>query len=343
MKKVMVALSGGVDSTVSAYLLKKRGYYIEGVYMKLFDDPIYHEKNLQNIEIITEYLGIDYHILDIRDEFKKEVYTPFVETYKKGETPNPCVICNRKIKLGKMLEFAKENGFDYLATGHYAKIENGHIVAPKDRFKDQSYFLSNVKKEVLSSVMFPLGDMLKDEVKEIASKIEVLESIAKQKESSEICFVPTNYLDILKNHYDVKREGEVIDRDGNVIGYHFGYMNYTIGQRKGFRLKRAHKPHYVLEILPKTNQIVVGQKDELLKGEFFVKDLNLFDDKGNNFECEVKIRYRSPKVKCKVFKLEGGRAKVLFETPQAGITPSQIAAFYEDNKVIGSAVIVNSD
>ncbi len=338
-KKAMVALSGGVDSTITAYLLQKDGYDIEGVYMKLHDSPSYHEKNLQNIEIISEYLGIKYHVLDLQDEFKKEVYTPFVETYKKGETPNPCVICNRKIKLGKMLEFAKEKGFDFLATGHYAKIENGSIVDPKDKFKDQSYFLSNVNKEVLSSVIFPLGDLLKDEVKEIASKIEVLESIAKQKESSEICFVPDSYLDILKEHYDVEKRGDVIDRDGNIIGHHFGYMNYTVGQRKGFRLKVAHQPHYVLEIIPQTNQIVVGKKEELLEKEFFVKELNLFDKQSDSFECEVKIRYRFPKVKCEVFKLQNNEAKVVFETPQSDITPSQVAAFYKDDRVIGSALI----
>jgi len=306
--------------------------------MKLHDSPEYHEKNLFNVELISNYLGIKYHVLDLQDEFKKEVYEKFVTTYKNGETPNPCVICNRKIKLGKMLDFAKEMGFDFLATGHYAKIEDGKIISPKDKNKDQSYFLSNVKKEALKSVLFPLGDMLKDDVKKIAGEIEILSSIAKQKESSEICFVPNSYLDILKEHYEVEKEGEVLNSKGEVVGFHFGYMKYTVGQRKGFRLKVAHEPHYVLKIIPEKNQIVVGKKDELLKSNFFVKELNLFGEFEDEFECEVKIRYRSPKVKCKVFKQDKD-AKVTLANPQAGITPSQVAAFYIGDRVIGSSLI----
>jgi len=306
--------------------------------MKLHDSPAYHEKNLFNIELVSNYLGIKYHVLDLQDEFKKEVYDEFITTYKKGETPNPCVICNRKIKLGKMLDFAIESGFDFLATGHYAKIKDGKIVSPKDKQKDQSYFLSNIKPKALKNILFPLGDMLKDDVKKVASDIEVLNSIAKQKESSEICFVPESYLDILKNHYEVEKEGEVLDSDGNTVGYHFGYMKYTVGQRKGFRLKVAHEPHYVLKIIPKNNQIVVGKKEELLKQNFFVKELNLFEEFEDEFECEVKIRYRTKKVKCKVFK-QNRDAKVTLNEPQAGITPSQVAAFYIGERVIGSSII----
>jgi len=337
MKKILVALSGGVDSTVVAYLLKQQGFYIEGVYMKLFDDEAYHERNLHNIELVTEFLDINYHILDLQDEFKKEVYDNFIQTYKSGETPNPCVICNRKIKLGKMHEFAMEKGFDFLATGHYAKIEDGNIVSAKDISKDQSYFLSNVKKEVLKTTLFPLGDMLKSDVKNIAKEIDILQTIAKQKESTEICFVPNTYLEILQNHYETYQEGDVIDSSGEVIGHHFGYMRYTVGQRKGFRLKRAHKPHYVLKVIPEKNQIVVGKKEELLQKEFFVKNLNLFKDINDDvLECEVKIRYRSPKARCKLYIKEG---RVVLDKEGSGITPSQVAAFYQDDTVLGSGLI----
>ena len=337
MKKILVALSGGVDSTVTAYLLKQKGHHIEGVYMKLFDDDAYHDKNIHNIELVAKFLDIKYHILDVRDDFKKEVYDNFIETYKKGETPNPCVICNRKIKLGKLVEFAKEKGFDFLATGHYAKIENAKIVSAKDITKDQSYFLSNVKKEVLNSVMFPLGDMRKEDVKNIAKEIPVLTSIAKQKESTEICFVPNTYLDILQKHFETYHEGDVLNQAGEVIGHHFGYMRYTIGQRKGFRLKVAHQPHYVLKIIPEKNQIVVGKKDELLQKEFFVKDLNLLGNEEDILKCQVKIRYRSPKVGCTLYIKEG---RVVLDEEGSGITPSQVAAFYHDDEVLGSGIII---
>ena len=325
-----------MDSTVTAYLLQQEGHEVEGVYMKLFDNDEYHERNLHNIELVSNYLGIKYHILDLRDEFKSKVYDYFVQTYKKGKTPNPCVMCNRNIKFGKLYDFMVEKNFDKLATGHYAKIENGTIVHAKDKSKDQSYFLSNINKEVIKRVIFPLGDMYKSDVKNIASNIEILKSIAKQKESSEICFVPNSYLDILENHYNTSVEGDVLDSSGNIIGKHFGYMRYTIGQRKGFRLKSAHVPHYVLKVIPEKNQIVVGKKEELFKKEFFVSNLNIFINHEDIIKCQVKIRYRSPKVGCI---LDTNENRVFLDEEQAGIASGQIAAFYIGDEVIGSGVI----
>ncbi len=331
-------MSGGVDSTVVAYLLQKEGYEVEGVYMKLHNNPDYHAKNIANVRKVADYLGIKYHILDLTERFDEAVFTPFVETYKAGLTPNPCVLCNRTIKLGALLEFARKQGFDRLATGHYARIIDGFIAEATDKSKDQSYFLANVRKEALSQVIFPLGERLKSDVKAIAAQIPVLEAIAKQKESSEICFVEASYLDVLKEHTDIDLPGEVVDAEGNVIGAHRGYMHYTIGQRRGFTLKVAHEPHYVTKIDAAQNRIVVGRRDALDITTFEVENLNMFTDK-KLFEGSVKIRYRSPKTACRVI-IEGERAQVeLYEAVQ-GLAPGQAAVFYDGDRVIGSGWII---
>jgi len=337
MKKILVAMSGGVDSTVTAYLLQQEGYEIEGVYMKLHDNPAYHDDNIKKVKKVADFLNIPYHILDLSERFNEAVFMPFVETYKEGLTPNPCVLCNRNIKLGALLEFSQEKGFDALATGHYVKVEDGFITEAKDESKDQSYFLSNVKKEALDKVLFPLGNMLKSEVKEIAAGIEVLKSFAQQKESSEICFVEDTYLDVLKEHTDIDLPGDVVDREGNVIGAHRGYMHYTIGKRKGFTLKVAHVPHYVLDIDAKKNQIIVGTKEELNVMRFKVETLNMFIDE-QSFDASVKIRYRSPKVPCHVT-IEGDSAIVTLKEHVQGLAPGQAAVFYHDTHLVGSGWI----
>jgi tRNA-specific 2-thiouridylase len=340
MQKIMVALSGGVDSTVTAYLLQKEGFYIEGVYMKLHDSPAYHEKNIQNVKKVAEFLDIKYHILDLGDRFNEAVFMPFIKGYESGITPNPCVVCNRNIKLGAMLDFALDLGFDKLATGHYAKIVDGFISEAKDKGKDQSYFLSNIKTKAIKSVLFPLGDMFKDDVKEIAAKIPVLQEIAEQKESSEICFVEDTYLDILKDHLDIDRVGDVLDIDGNIIGEHRGYMHYTIGKRKGFKVFIAHQPHYVLSIDAKNNTITVGAKDQLDVQTFKINDLNMFIQL-KDFNAEVKIRYRSPKIPCSV-KVDGDKAIVEVAQSVQGLAPGQAAVFYNGEKVIGSGWIIKN-
>lgn len=333
-------MSGGVDSTVTAYLLQRQGYRVEGVYMQLHDNPAYHEKNIVNVKKVADYLGIKYHILDLGERFSEAVFMPFVETYKAGQTPNPCVLCNRNIKLGALLDFAGEKGFDLLATGHYARITDGFITEAVDKSKDQSYFLANVRKEALQRVIFPLGERYKSDIKQIAAEIPVLASIAKQKESSEICFVEESYLDILKEHTETEIPGDVVDEAGDVIGRHRGYMHYTIGQRRGFTLNVAHEPHYVLSIDAAQNRIVVGKREALDVMRFEVEDLNMFiEDK--KFEAFVKIRYRSPKTPCFVT-IEAGKAVVELPASLQGVAPGQTAVFYEGERVLGSGWISES-
>lgn len=338
LPKILVAMSGGVDSTVVAYKLKELGYDIEGVYMRLHIDEKSHEENLKKIEKVSKFLGIKYHVLDIKERFDEFVYMPFVEQYKKGLTPNPCALCNRNIKFGALVEFTKELGFEKLATGHYVRIQNGFIKEAVDKSKDQSYFLANVKKENLDFVMFPLGDMYKDDVKEFASKIEVLKEFSTQKESNEICFVDTTYLDVLKEYIDIDKPGNVLNTKGEVVGEHKGYMHYTIGKRRGFSVRGAHTPNYVTATNPETNEITVGTKEDLRVKEFFVKELNMFEEI-TSFTCSVKIRYRSPKSKCRVM-IENGDAKVILRDVVEGVASGQMAVFYKDDLVIGCGWIV---
>lgn len=336
--KILVAMSGGVDSTVCAYKLQEAGHEIQGVYMKLHDDEQNHIENIRKVKKVCEYLNIPYHILDLQDKFNNFVYEPFVANYKAGLTPNPCVMCNRNIKLGALIDFAKSLGMDKLATGHYVQIKDGFIYEALDKSKDQSYFLANAKKESLDSVIFPLGNIYKEDVKKFAADIEVLQEFSTQKESSEICFVPDTYIQILQKHMDVDKPGEVINKDGEVIGTHKGYMHYTIGKRKGFEVRGAHTPHYVLAIDPKKNQITVGEKEELSVKEFFVDEINMFIDE-KNFECSVKIRYRSPKAPC-VVHVEDKSAKVELLEDVQGLAAGQMAVFYDGQKVIGGGWIL---
>ncbi len=337
MSKILVAMSGGVDSTVTAYKLKNAGHDIEGVYMRLHDDVLAHEENIRKVKKVADYLDIKYHVLDLSDKFNDFVYEPFVNTYKNGLTPNPCVLCNRNIKFGALLDFTKELGMDKLATGHYVQIKDGLITEAIDDSKDQTYFLANVKKENLAFIEFPLGTMHKVDVKKFAATIEVLKEFSTQKESSEICFVPNAYTDILKKHMDIDKPGNVLNTQGEVVGTHKGYMHYTIGKRRGFDVKLAHEPHYVTAINAKTNEITVGLKEDLNIKEFKIKDINMFIDE-QDFECSVKIRYRSPKIKCSVH-VEGKNARVTLYEDVQGLAAGQMAVFYRKNQVIGGGWI----
>lgn len=336
--KVLVALSGGVDSSMSAKYLVEAGYEVVGCYMKLHAKPGYHEENIRKVKKVGEFLGIETHVLDLEKEFKSSVYDLFIDAYKKGLTPNPCAVCNKNIKFGALWEFAKSLKCDKMATGHYAMIEDGLIKSAFDKSKDQSYFLANVSPEILPFVIFPLGDKLKVDIKADAAKIPQISELASQKESSEICFVETTYIDELKKHFDTNKPGVVRLKDGKAVGKHDGYMHYTIGKRKGFTVDGAHDPHYVLAIDPAKNEIIVGLKDELESYDFETVNFNNFTS-NDEFECFVKIRYRSPKIPCFVSK-SGDGAKVSLKQNAGGVASGQLAVFYDEfDRVMASGFI----
>ena len=341
-QKVMVGMSGGIDSSVTAYMLQNDGYEVEGIYLKLHNRTDgYHERNLEYIEGVAKFLNIKYHVLDLANEFTKEVYDYFVDSYLEGTTPNPCVKCNRQIKFGAMLDFAKSKGANYLATGHYAKTDGKFFYEADDKTKDQSYFLSQVSPDALPFLMFPLSTYKKEDIVKFGAKLDVAyKKITEKSESQEICFVETVYTDVIKRHANIDQEGDVLDENGNVVGIHKGFAHYTIGKRRGFTVKGAQEPHFVTKLNPKENTIVVGKKEALEVNEVIAKDLNMFID-NTEFSCTVKLRYRTKSTPCDV-KIENTKAYITLKESVLGVAAGQLAVFYDGQKVIGSAWIESS-
>ena len=360
MKKVLLGMSGGTDSSVAALLLKEQGYLVDGVTFRSYDsiskacmeketgccsvDSIFEAKKL------AQDLGIDHHVLDAREDFKDTVINNFVEQYMAGFTPNPCVICNKTIKWGIMLEDAMKRNYDYIATGHYANVifEKNRYFLRKgiDETKDQTYFLWMLTQDNLARTIFPLGGLTKPEVREIARKYGY-EKIANKRESQEICFIPDDdYRGFLKlNNPDIDKiigEGDFVDINGKVIGKHKGFPFYTIGQRKGLEIAMGY-PVYVLNIDADNNRITLGERPDLFKKELWIENINLmkYEKIKDGFEAICKIRYNNKGEKCRIWQ-SSNKIKIVFEEPVSAITPGQSAVIYEENDIVAGGIIMKN-
>lgn len=345
-------MSGGVDSSVAALLMKEKGYDCIGVTMKLYDNEdigISTEKacgstdSIEDARQVADRIGIPYSVVDFHVDFREKVMNPFVDCYLQGRTPNPCVECNRHLKFAQLYKAGEELGCDLIVTGHYVQIayENGEYQLRKavDNGKDQSYVLYSLTQEQLAHTMFPLGELSKDEVRAIAEKHGFLNS--DKKDSQDICFIPDgNYKRFMKEQYEIEvGPGDFVDKDGKVLGTHQGYYGYTIGQRKGLGIA-AEKPYYVVDILPETNQVVLGSNEDLFHTTLIAEDFNWIT-KGD-VEAQVvqaKVRYRQKAQEAQVKKLEDGRVQVTFAEPQRAITKGQSVVVYQGDQVLGGGII----
>lgn len=352
-KKVLVGMSGGVDSSVAAYLLKEQGYEVIGATMQIWqDDKEFIEREggccslsaVADARRVANKIGIPFYVMNFKDAFKKNVIDYFVDEYMEGRTPNPCVACNKFIKFSSFLDKAMTLGIDYVATGHYAIIEkqnNRYIIRKsEDNKKDQTYALYNLIQFQLERTLMPCGRYKKSEIREIAKKIGL--RVHNKKDSQEICFIPDNdHGKYIKNRFPSKvRQGNFVDKSGNVLGTHKGIVYYTIGQRKGLDIALG-KPMYVVDINPFRNEVVLGNLDDLLNTELIAKDVNYipFDNLKEPMEVEAKIRYSQIPSKAVITPMEDGRVKVNFNEKQRAITKGQSVVFYKGDLLVGGGII----
>ena len=337
-KRILVALSGGVDSSVAAALLQESGYQVEGAIMMLEGMK---QENIDFASAAAKQLNIPFHRFDFRQQHQEEVISYFVGEYQRGRTPNPCVLCNKIIKFSLFMNKAEELGISHMATGHYAGIEqkNGRYLLKKGvDSNEQSYFLYRLEQIQLSKTLFPLAQYTKDHVRAIARKRKL--PTAKRKKSQDVCFIPDgDYSSFLKKRIS-DRPGPILDNTGQQVGQHKGIIHYTIGQRHGIGI--SHKvPYYVTKIDPDKNAIYIGEKEQVYKKTFIARELNFipFDTLEQGMEVSAKVRYFSPLSEATVEPICSDEIKVVFKKPQWAITPGQSVVFYKEDLVCGGGVI----
>ena len=347
-KRVLLGMSGGVDSSVSALLLKQQGYAVKGVALKLWafhaENPCCSTEDLHDAGTAARQVGIDFEVIDMQEEFRQAVVGYYLSEMALGRTPNPCIVCNDHLKFGLLLDYALKNRYDFVATGHYARIhadkDGFHLKKAVDRSKDQSYFLFMLDQRRLARIIFPLGELDKNTVRDIARNAELI--TCNKRDSQELCFLPEGGFKEFSSTYSMAvtpREGSIVNREGTVMGTHRGLPFYTIGQRKGIGLY-TNEPVYVIDKNISENRITVGTGDGLMADTFTVANAHWIADREPAFPsyAHVRIRYRHTEKRALLDKKDA-KIVIKFDSPQRAITPGQAAVFYHDDEILGGGWI----